>query len=64
MRLPRVPSQQYPDRTSGAASQVSGSRNVRLSGSGTGYPANDDAGMPTAPGRQTNVAPACGSLFS
>ena len=26
------------------------------------YPANDDAGMPTAPGRQTNVAPACGSF--
>lgn len=28
------------------------------------YPANDDPGMPTAPGRQTNVAPACGWLFS
>jgi hypothetical protein len=26
------------------------------------YPANDDAGRPTAPGRQTNVAPACGSF--
>lgn len=26
------------------------------------YPANDDAGMPTAPGRQTKVAPACGSF--
>ena len=28
------------------------------------YPANGDAGMPTAPGRHTNVAPACGSFFS